>query len=40
MNDLIGERKQLELMQQEMGKMKKEKNYLDSLIKDKTNASR
>jgi hypothetical protein len=33
MNDLIGERKEVELMQSEMMKMKKEKAYLENLVK-------
>ena len=33
MNDLISERKETEVMQTEMAKMKKEKNYLEGLIK-------
>ena len=33
MNDLIGERKEAEVMQAEMSKMKKEKTYLEGLIK-------
>ena len=33
MNDLITQRKEVELMQAEMMKMKKEKAYLDGLIK-------
>ena len=33
MNDLIAQRKEVELMQAEMMKMKKEKAYLDGLIK-------
>ncbi len=33
MNELITERKEVEAMQGEMMKMKKEKNYLDGLIK-------
>ena len=40
MNDLIGERKQVEYMQTEMMKMKKEKAYLDGLIKEKTSADK
>lgn len=33
MSDLIAERKEVELMQSEMLKLKKEKTYLDGLIK-------
>ena len=33
MSDLIGERKEVELMQSEMMKLKKEKGYLEGLIK-------
>jgi hypothetical protein len=33
MSDLIAERKEVELMQGEMLKLKKEKSYLDGLIK-------
>lgn len=33
MSDLIAERKEVELMQGEMLKLKKEKTYLDGLIK-------
>lgn len=40
MNDLIGERKETEIMQTEMSKMKKEKSYLEGLIKEKMNASK
>ena len=40
MNELIGERKEVEVMQTEMSKMKKEKAYLEGLVKDKLNASK
>lgn len=40
MNDLIGERKEVEVMQIEMSKMKKEKAYLEGLLKEKATASR
>lgn len=40
MSDLIGERKEVELMQGEMMKMKKEKSYLEGLIKEKSTASK
>jgi hypothetical protein len=40
MNDLIAERKEVELMQAEMMKMKKEKAYLDNLIKEKSVAAK
>ena len=33
MDSLIGQRKEAEMMQSEILKMKKEKDYLDSLIK-------
>lgn len=33
MNDLIGDRKETEMMQNEMTKMKKEKAYLEGLLK-------
>lgn len=33
MSDLIADRKEVELMQSEMLKLKKEKTYLDGLIK-------
>ena len=33
MNEVIGERKEVEVMQNEMGKMKKEKSYLEGLLK-------
>jgi predicted nuclease with TOPRIM domain len=38
MNELISERKEVEVMQTEMGKMKKEKSYLEGLIKEKGSA--
>ena len=40
MSELIGERKEVELMQAEMLKLKKEKGYLDGLIKDKATGSK
>jgi hypothetical protein len=40
MTDLIAERKEVELMQSEMLKLKKEKGYLDGLIKEKTTAAK
>lgn len=40
MNDLIAERKETQVMQTEMAKMKKQKNYLEGLLKEKVNASR
>ena len=40
MTELITERKEVELMQAEMLKLKKEKGYLDGLIKEKNTASR
>ena len=40
MSEMILERKDLEAMQNEMGKMKKEKVYLDGLIRDKNASAR
>ena len=40
LNDLVSERRETELMQNELNKMKKEKSYLEGLIKEKMNASR
>lgn len=40
MNDLIGERKEVELMQAEFLKMKREKEYLEGLIKEKQQAEK
>lgn len=40
MNELISERKETELMQSEMLKLKKEKTYLENLLKEKTTASK
>ena len=40
LNDLVSERRETELMQSELNKMKKEKSYLEGLIKEKMNASR
>ena len=40
LNDLVSERRETELMQSELNKMKKEKTYLEGLIKEKMNASR
>lgn len=40
MNELIGERREVELMQSELLKMKKEKEYLNGILKEKMTAAK